>query len=267
MNGRVLAEMRAIRCALFVVLIAIAGTPAIALAQAQAQTQDCTQIVRDMFEQKRLGELARMRAEGLRASRYHAEALYRGLINGEPRYTLENLTRGISETRSDPYFGSETARGIMLSIHLRTLEALGDILAGNALADNFGLEQNRQGTTWSFLDRLTSDAQQADTEAGRYEWAANSLGQSMVYCLTNLPTAPADPGFTVSSGPTAGTAQSVIPDAPPAGMTTLCQISDGPRRGQTVNMSREYGFPLYVPIGDICYDPQNDTSIGLAVAQ
>jgi hypothetical protein len=251
--------MRAAGCVfLAAIALVLPSTPA------AAQSQDCAAIARDLGEQRRLGEFERTRAQLLRGAWYRADALHRGLITGQPDYTLENLTRGITETRGDPYFGTETPRGMMLDIHARTLDGLRDVLAGNELLGILGIERSTFGTVLPVMDQFDAEATEADTAAGRYEWAANSLGESFSYCLQQLAQgALADIQAREAQASTPPAPQG----APPAGMTTLCQLTGGPRQGEIMDMTREYGPAHYIAIGDVCYDNNSDTSIGLGIAQ
>jgi hypothetical protein len=236
-------------------LVSLAAIPA------EAQTQDCAGIVRDLGEQRRLGDLARTRAQLLREGWYRADALHRGLIFREPSYTPENLTAGIQNTRSDPYFDTDTPRGIMLGIHARTLDALRDILAGNELLGMFGIDRSTAGTVLPIMAQFDAEARAADTEAGRYEWAAASLEGSLNYCLSQLAAGAASAATPAMSAVPASTG------GLPAGMTRLCHLTGGPRAGEIINLSEEVDPAHYVPIGDFCYDHRPDTSIGLGVAE
>jgi hypothetical protein len=231
------------------VLANLSGTPAL------AQSQDCAQIARALTEQTQLARRARSRAVHLRDRSFVAELYYQRITAREPTYTGANLAEGLEETRSDPDFNTASDRGVMLAIHMRVLEGVREAFDDGV----FGMIRFT-----ALAEQLRAEAVQADGEAIRHQASAASLEQAHAWCQSQAPNA-VNSGFSLSAGPSSGTTPTAIADMP-AGMTTFCQLTGGPRQGQTINLSQEHGFPLYIPIGDICYDPQSDTSIGLAIA-
>ena len=238
----------------------------LAIFSTHTHARDCAALQRQTGEILQQAQRAEERAQVLRGSVARADAFRRAIIARHPDLTLPNLTAGMARTKQDHWFDTDTARGVMLAVHVRILDAMRDVLASEEAANLFAVELSRENAAWTIETQLQSEADDSERSVVDLRRRAQRLSDQVMDCLQALAGGAAGAARIHESRPSSTPTQATTP---PTGMTDLCQLTSGPRAGTTINLSEEFGSPLFVPIGDICYDSKVDSenSIGIAISR
>jgi hypothetical protein len=238
----------------------------VAIFSIHTHARDCAALQRQTGEILQQALRAGEQAQVLRASIARAAAFRRAIIARHPDLTLANLTAGMAWTKQDRWFGTDTARGVMLAVHVRILDAMRDLLASEEAANLFAVELSRENSAWTIETQLQAEADDSERSVVDLRRRAQRLSDQVIDCLRALAGEAATAARIREPRPPSTPTQAAVP---PTGMTDLCQLTSGPRAGTTINLSEEFGSPLFVPIGDVCYDSKvnSENSIGIAISR